>query len=257
MVSRFVVLSMPRTGSNMLVSLLDGHPAISCFGELMRKTPQWMREQGYRGALRNLEYVDPRFREDAVRFAEPRAFVDAVIAARAATAETVGCKLMLNQHPAYLAELVDDPCYAKILLHRANPLAVYSSGKIAKATGQGTARKGTVVKRAKVPFDKAEFQRFLSSHRRLYSDVRRRLAASGTAHLEVEYLDLIGGHAVPEIVAFLGADPAQALQPETIKRNPSDLLERFDNPDDVRAALKEMNAEEWTVEHRAPAEAKA
>jgi hypothetical protein len=243
---RFVVLAMPRTGSNMLVSLLDTHPEIDCFGELMRATPGWMLRQGYRGALCNLEHVDPKYRDDAVRFANPRAFVDEVIAKRA-TKPIVGFKLMLTQHPQFMDELIADTDYAKVLLYRANPLAAYSSGQIAKVTGQGTARKGMEIKRAKVTFEEDDFRRFLELRDRHYQDVRQRLTDSGP-YLEVEYLELVVGYAVPRVVDFLGAETSVELLPETIKRNPSNLLERFSNPDAVQTVLTALGAEHWAVE---------
>jgi LPS sulfotransferase NodH len=248
---RFVVLAMPRTGSNMLVSLLDTHPEIDCFGELMRPTPDWMLRKGYRGALRNLEHVDPKYRDDAVRFANPWPFVEELVA-KCATKPIVGFKLMLMQHPQFMDELIADAGYAKILLHRANPLAAYSSGEIAKVTGQGTARKGMEVKRAKVTFEEDDFRRYLELRDRRYEDVRRRLAASGP-YLEVEYLELVAGDAVPRVVDFLSAKTSVELQPETIKRNSSNLLERFNNPDAVQTLLTALGTEHWAVEGNQPA----
>ena len=231
----------------MLVSLLDAHPEIHCFGELMRRTPGWMLRDGYSGALRSLERVDPKYRDDAVRFEIPRAFVDEVMA-KLATEPIVGFKLLLAQHPDFMDELIADPGYTKILLYRANALASFSSGRIAKATGQGSAHKNTEIKRAKVTFKEYDFRRYLKRRERHYEGVRQRLAASGQAYLEIEYLDLVAGSAVPQAVAFLGADPAVALQPRTIKRNPSNLLERFNNPDTVQTVLTAMGAEHWAVE---------
>jgi hypothetical protein len=248
---RFVLLAMPRSGSNMLVSLLDTHPEIDCFGELMRITPDWMRREGYRGALLSLEHVDPKYQDDAVRFANPGAFVDELVA-KCATKPIVGFKLMLMQHPQFLDELIDDAGYAKILLYRANPLAAYSSGQIAKVTGQGTARKGMEIKRAKVTFEEEDFRRYLELRERRYEEVRQRLAASGP-YLEVEYLELVAGDAVLRAVGFLGAETSVELQPDTIKRNSSNLLERFNNPDTVQTVLTALGAEDWAVETHQPA----
>jgi len=41
----FVILASQRTGSNMLVSLLDAYPGVRCHGELFRK-------RGVEGAAR-------------------------------------------------------------------------------------------------------------------------------------------------------------------------------------------------------------
>jgi LPS sulfotransferase NodH len=244
---RFVVLSSQRSGSNMLRSLLNAHPEVTCFGELMRRTPRKMRNQGYRGALRALEHVDEKFRTDSVRFSHPRTFIDEVMA-KLVTTPVAGFKLMLNQHPQFMSELIGDPTYAKILLYRANHLASYSSEKIARATGQGALRTGMDVKRAKVRFRKGEFRRFLKTRAQQFEDVREQLAAAGGNYLEIEYLELVEGNGVSQVLEFLGADPAHDVKPKTVRRNPSNLLERFDNPDDVLKELAAMGAERWAIE---------
>ena len=48
--SEFVVFGMGRTGSSLLVSLLDSHPAICCEGEILN-------HQNWRGAWRPLEWI--------------------------------------------------------------------------------------------------------------------------------------------------------------------------------------------------------
>jgi LPS sulfotransferase NodH len=244
---RFVILTLQRSGSNMLRSLLNEHPEVTCFGELMRRTPRRMRSQGYRGALRVLEHVDQKYQTDSVRFGHPRGFVDEVMT-KLATTPIVGFKLMLNQHPKFMSELIGDPTYAKILLYRANHLASFSSEKIARATGQGAARTGMDVKSAKVRFRKGEFRRFLKAREEQFEDVRRQLAAAGGGHFEIEYLELVEGDGVVRILDFLGAECACEIKPRTIRRNPRDLLKRFDNPDDVLKELASMGAERWTTE---------
>jgi hypothetical protein len=235
----------------MLVSLLKAHPEVTCFGELMRRTPTKMRKQGYRGALRALEHVDPKFQTDSVRFADPHSFVDEVIA-KLATTPIAGFKLMLNQHPRFMSELIDDPAYAKILLYRANHLASFSSEKIARTTGQGAAREGEDVKRAKVRFRKGEFRRFLRKREEQLEDVRRQLAGAGGGRFEIEYLELVEGDGVTRVLDFLGAQSDCDVKPRTIRRNPSNLLERFDNPDDVLKELASMGAEHWAIEQPDP-----
>jgi LPS sulfotransferase NodH len=245
---RFVVLTSQRSGSNMLRSLLNEHPEVTCFGELMRRTPRRMRSQGYRGALRTLERVDEKYRTDSVRFGHPREFVDDVMA-KLATTPIVGFKLMLNQHPGFMSELISDPTYAKILLYRANHLASFSSEKIARATGQGAARTGMDIKRAKVRFRKGEFRRFLKTREEKFEDVRKQLAGAGGGHFEIEYLELVEEEdGIARVLKFLGAESACEIKPRTVRRNPTNLLERFNNPEDVLKELASMGAERWATE---------
>jgi hypothetical protein len=241
------MLTLQRSGSDMLRSVLDAHPEVTCFGELMLKTPRDMSQQGYRGTLRILERVDPKFRRDSVRFAHPRAFVDEVMA-KLATTPVAGFKLMLNQHPQFMRELIGDPTYTKIFLYRANHLASYSSHKIAKATGQGAASIRMKVKRAKVTFFKGEFRRFVNRRERLLTSARGQLAKTGENYLEIEYLELVNGDGISDVLNFLGVDPTYEVKARTLRRNPSNLLERFNNPEEVQKALTDMGIEHWSTE---------
>lgn len=247
MQQRFVILTAPRSGSNMLVSILDAHPQITCFGELMRKTAPDMARDGYRGALKALSRVDPRFRDDEVRFNEAAAFLDEAFT-KLASSSIVGFKLMLAQHKDLMRQLIDDPTWTKIVLRRANTLAAYSSEKIAKITGQGSVREGTEVKRAKALFEPKPFGRFMKRRKQQYEGVYSRLEASSQTYLDLEYLELVSGDGVRRILDFLGADPNRAAPPRTIKRNPSNLLERFENPDDVACYLRNNGLSEWQSE---------
>lgn len=244
---QFVILTAPRSGSNMLVSVLDSHPDITCFGELMRKTPPNMVNDGYRGALKTLEEIHPRFREDEVRLGAPREFIKEVFS-KVATGHIVGFKLMLRQHPTLLEQLVDDPSWAKIVLRRDNALAAYSSEKIAKITGQGSVRVGAEVKSAKCPFDRKAFARFVQRRNRQYEHVQKRLKAANVNWLDVEYRELGAQDGLQRILEFLGADPRYAAAPKTVKRNPSDILERFEEPNEVAKYLEENGLIEWKIE---------
>ena len=229
----------------MLASLLSAHPEITCFGELMnKKRSNWTRshDRTQRGSQ-----VDPKFRDYAVRFAEPKACVEEVMLKRA-NKPIVGFKLMLPQHPDFMAELIADSNFSKILIDRKNLLAAFSSNEIVKMTGQGSAKRGAEVKSAKIAFREDEFHRFVKRRQRYYADVREKLAASGQAYRETEYLDLVSYAAIPGILIFLGADPAVRLQPTTVKRNPNNILERFTNPAEVQTFLEAHGTEHWAVE---------
>lgn len=245
-VSKFVIITMQRSGSNMLGTMLDSHPQIVCFGELMRKTPKWMLKQGYKGALKILEVLD-EFKDDKVRFARPYDFVNAVFATEPRK-PIRGFKLHIDQHPAFLEQLARDPEYAAVILQRENVLAQFSSGKIAEVTGQGTARKGDTIKKAKVKFSQREFGSFLKSVEKNYQWTRSLLAASAIPLFEIKYAQLKNQEKLRELVAFLGGDPEVSIEAATEKRNPSDILSRFVNPEEARQALVRMGHPEWADE---------
>ena len=75
LMNQFVIVTAPRSGSNMLVGMLNRHPHIKCLGELMRPTPEYMLRTGYRDVLTVLEKVDPKFKDDDYRLSNAESFV--------------------------------------------------------------------------------------------------------------------------------------------------------------------------------------
>ncbi len=248
MPDKFVAISKARSGSNLLVSLLDGHPQIACFGELLRRTPDWMRREGYRGALRILERTAPVFRDDRHRFAHPAAFVRAAFATRSQEARARGFKLQLGQHPDFLVRLVKDPEWKLLVLERANKLAVFSSGQIARQTGQGNARVGQAVERARVRFCADAFERFLRNDAAKWKRARTLVRKSGKEVLSLGYTALAREDTQERLFSFLGVDPTVRVRPRTQKRNPSAILERFSNPGEVRAFVEARGQTAWLEE---------
>lgn len=249
MASRFVIITAQRSGSNMLTSLLDDHPQIACWGELMRPTPRWMRKQGYRGALKVLDRLDARYRDDSVRFAYPYDFVESVYGLPPASgAEAVGFKLHIDQHREFLERLIDDPAYKLVILQRENVLAQYSSWLIAEETGQGNARKGDAIKRARVHFGRRQFRGYVNRMQRHFEWTRSAIEKTGKSPFELRYTQLNDPARLAELIAFLGGDSSIVPEPSTAKRNPSDILDRFDNPGEVERELKRMGCPHWVTE---------
>jgi len=247
MKNKFVIITNQRSGSNMLVSMLDGHPEVKCLGELMRVTPEWMKHDGYRGVLTILEKVDPKFKDDNYRFSNPDEFVHEAFKIFPNKSH-YGFKLHLNQHKNYLYRLISDPEWKVILLKRENILAQYSSLKIAKVTGQGNAPKGTKIKKATIIFDLNDFKRFLISEKIRWEEVHNRLYETGKTFFTVNYTQLLSKKHKTEMLNYLGADPIMDLEPGTEKRNPSDILSRFVNRKDAERGLAKLSLSHWTQE---------
>ncbi len=247
MATNFVIITNQRSGSNMLVSMLDSHPQIRCFGELMRVTPDWMKRDGYRGVLRVLDQVDQIYKEDQYRFQHPYEFVRAAFAT-APKRDCYGFKIHLAQHPEFLSELIQDREWQLVVLQRENKLAQFSSSKIAEVTGQGNAPKGTRIVRARVEFKNKEFGRFLSQERKQWERVWSDIQTSGKDYFYLRYVDLVSKSAIQKLFKFLGVDPGFDVEPGTEKRNPSDILDRFTNREDVARTLEQMEKTEWSRE---------
>jgi LPS sulfotransferase NodH len=248
MKEKFVIITNQRSGSNLLVSMLNSHPEIKCFGELMRATPRWMKIKGYRGALTILEKVDPAFKSDRHRFANPGEFVQAVFATAPKRRKVIGFKQHLNQHPDFMVELIRNPDWKLVILERENKLAQFSSRKITEVTGQGNAPKGTRIKKATVEFSAREFAKFVEREAKDWERVRAEIAASGKTPFSIRYTDLLSKDPMQRLLEFLDVDPSVDVKPGTEKRNPSAILKRFSNSEDAAAALEEMGRAQWSHE---------
>jgi hypothetical protein len=249
--NKFVIVTSQRSGSNMLVSMIDSHPQIRCFGELMRVTPDWMKRDGYRGVLRMLEKVDPVYREDTFRFAHPHDFVNAVFSL-VPNRQSYGFKQHLNQNPDFLYSLIKDPDWNILLLDRENKLAQYSSQKVSQATGQGNAPKGTKIIRVQVEFKENEFKKFVKQKEKEWDVIKQKLKSNGKNYFTIRYTDLISRSAKESMLQFLGVDSLFQMDPGTEKRNSSDILSRFSNPEKIISVLEQMGHSEWIKEIFAP-----
>ena len=239
---KFVLLSTPRTGSNMLVSALSSHPEIQCFGELFRR-----HSKNSTYGLEVLHDIAQRFSGESYRHAHPLEYMSAVFST-AKDVGYVGFKLMLRQHIDVRNALIADGLFRKILLYRENILACFSSECIAKVTGQGVATGRVEIKTAKVEFDPKRFQRYWDRRKQLYTETQSLLEESGQEFYNIDYLTAATEGSLKKLVEFIGADSSVPCVPETRKRNPANILERFNNPDLVAAYLESIDREDWAVE---------
>ena len=141
---RFVVLSQPRSGSNLIVRLLQSHPNIDCFGEVLGDRIYWSKRVGSQHpALYAMRGHDPAgFVERHVWYPHPRAI------------RAVGFKLLYSQagfRPAsdgrglvsegIVERLLALPGLSVINLVRRNSLRKLLSLKKSRITGQDIALK--------------------------------------------------------------------------------------------------------------------
>lgn len=229
MASTFCVLSTPRSGSTYVCSLLDSHPEICCHQELFRPGRIWAVPVG------------PVVDDDEARARHPLRWLDAVIAASRAHDprwRAIGFKLHLLQWPSVLERVLFEPGIAILLLDRADRLAQYASQKIADETRLFTWTHDETVESVAVRFDAAEFEAFARAHDDLYR-MARLVIRERTDVLELDYERILAAETHRAVLAFLGVDPSATLRAPERRQNPSDVLARFVNPDDVVAALRQ------------------
>jgi LPS sulfotransferase NodH len=257
--TRFIILSGPRTGSNLLAQALDSNPAILCFRELFNVMHDFVQfdVEGYDNFAK--DEIEGR-RVDPVSFLDSRVFCPQPVETHA-----VGFKFQYGQFwgfPGILERLSDDSGIRVVHLQRRNPLRALVSLKLAQRTGsfvletkrqpphkrlafaarhplRATRRlqkKKLPATRPAIEVSPEELATFIvktnqtaQHHERLFR---------GHPMLRVYYEELAQSVAVVDQVSrFLGVRPAPPVI--TLRRqNPEPLAELIQNYDELRDAFK-------------------
>jgi LPS sulfotransferase NodH len=221
----FAILCVGRVGSEHLVSLLDSHPAITCFSELF--APAWSIEwQQGTLAVRHFAMTDHDL--PVTYWEELVAELDTPVA---------GLKLpwtSIQAHPKTL-ELIDDPDVDIIRLTRRDRVAQYVSAWLALESGvwhstQGAYRTQTI---------KVDPAKCLEAVNQISRD-EDRLDELARDHrvFRLTYEELVGDQRLAEIQSFLGVEPRELTSRyERLRERPLD--EVIENFDELAAALAE------------------
>lgn len=124
--TRFVILAAPRTGSNLLCTLLQSHPDVLCHHEIFNP-------DGIFTAL-PLRATDFNFGSMAERDADPLAFLERVWR-NGQDHKSVGFKMTHRQQVHVFNKVCADPDIHKIVLKRRGALKTYVSYLLAERSG--------------------------------------------------------------------------------------------------------------------------
>ena len=212
----FVILCLGRTGSTHLVSLLDSHPEIRCFGELFP----------HERATLDQEYA-PHWRSDALEYvAELTAPV---------TEPAVGFKLPLGSIQANpdALQLLEPQDLRVVRLSRLNLLALFVSRRLLASTrgsdsggDYGGATVALDPKQCLAMFKRTE------EHERYLDEL-----ATGRPTVRITYEELAGGGRLSDVQRFLGVEPVSLRSGHSRARKRS-LQETVENWPEVEGALR-------------------
>jgi hypothetical protein len=226
-VTRFVIVAAPRTGSNLLCTLLNSHPDVLCHHEVFNPGGIYYALD-FRGG--RLDLGSP-----AARDRDPLAFLDRLYWADLGH-RCVGFKWTRGQEPSVLTRVAGDPRVRTILLRRRNRLKVYASEQVALRTGQWEVyrREDLGRERPMVRVGLAELLGFVEAYEAFYASLRR----TAGPLLEVDFEDLFDVGVQGRMLRFLGVDPVPLpLRAASVKQNPTDLRLMIENFDDLAASL--------------------
>lgn len=232
--TRFVIFSVARSGTSFLTTSLRSHPQILCHGEalLPRHIPRHIH-----GSAREVLTEEMCERDPAGLVRTLWEMND--------DHPIVGFKVFAGHTPPLHIPLLQDEGIHKIVLKRDNALASWSSQQIARETGRWNARKEGSSIGATTTFLRREFDRYLNRRDKYFAKVDKQCRGP---RLDLSYAREIMDQDVSGVLEFLGADAAVETSSNKAKQLGRNVLDRFDNPDEVRAYLEETGRMDWAEE---------
>lgn len=236
---RFAILSMPRTGSTMLVEKLGSHPDVICYLALFSRREFFATDHP---PGRNLRKAIEGWDEWEVRHENYEAFTAEVIAATP-PCTAMGIKQHINGPKNVTKSMIDDPDMRIISLVRRNHLATYSSSQIALQKGWKNRRSSEPREQPQIRFDTEQFEQHIRM--REHHDHLWREMIAGHGGYEIDYSHARTSEGAAELWKFIGVDPALGGETTLVKSNAEDFLLRFENPAAVVDWLEAENRTEW------------
>lgn len=224
----FVIICLPRTGSNLLGEMLDTHPEVLCHMEIFNPKSTYLSRKPHL-----------RIGTKEERDADPWTFLRRVYEVTDGR-RVVGFKLMPDHNNRVLLSLLLNRRVRKIVLHRPNVLQTYVSNRIALETQQWQVRADASTQRPaiKVDIDVREFKRFARKVKLFDTIVRSIETLTGQRYFHVNYPQLADDRRIAvELMQFLGISPEVQLQKPIRKQNASGLQQKVGNYDQLKSEL--------------------
>jgi hypothetical protein len=229
---RFAIVSVGRSGSTMLQHLLDSHPAITCYGEAIRREAisdpgDWQRSYSH---LQMETYLR-----------------DVLFAPHSGPA---GMRMMW-EHSLEFPETWDVLSrmgFGLILNRRCNRLDLYLSMRLAQTVGDWSSR--ALYPEARIRVDTEDFLRHSEGWSLMERDI------SGLAErfpsISVIYEDVRRGVGLDDIQRFIGVEPVP-LHTITVRARWQRRDEVIENWDELMRDLSGTPWEEWLLEEEGAA----
>ena len=202
--TKFVIFSYPRSGSNLLCSMLNLHPHILCHHELFHPRKIWYSKDFH--SIYSQNFSNPVCRQDLVngkigidsikqRDRNPENFIIKTWQHNYGC-QAVGFKLFPNHIPNVAKLLLKDKDVKKILLLRQNKVKSYVSYLIAKKTkiwNESIKNQTQIIKGENntVTVDVNSLLKWSNEQDRYFSQIRQYLTNSQQCFLEINYENLV------------------------------------------------------------------
>jgi len=239
-IKKFVIISIPRSGSNLMVSLIGGHEEITCYPELFH--PHAIFDGGH-FARHNIEYNIDKRNED------PHTFLEYIYKQRfGKNIKAIGFKIFPDQDEKLLRALIREPSLKKIVLIRDNYLMNFLSQKTAQQSKVYFVKPGTgkELEDIRIEVNWNEFIKYEERFQSFFEDVLGQLNASGQRFCEIQYEELLQPEHQARLLKFLEVEPDPGLlKIRSEKQNKLTLEEKVLNYEGLKEKLIESGKERY------------
>jgi LPS sulfotransferase NodH len=231
MQNNFVIISIPRSGSNYLCGILNSHPEIICHHELYHESAIYY-SLDHRKDL-NLGNI-------AFRNANPLGFLDSIWETRFSQ-KAAGFKLFPGHNDIVLNHVLRNTSILKIFLERPNLLRAFISQKIAEMTGIYSSLQGSGKPVRKITISGEEFRNYADEVNRYFSDCKQVLSETQQTALILRYPDIIDSEDLQKALQFLNVDINRPLSTPHQKQGNYSLPMIVENYSQLATELKHYN----------------
>jgi LPS sulfotransferase NodH len=241
-----MVLTQARTGSNMLVSMLDSHPNIKCFGEVFNPASSF----GYINWQSNS--YKRRIAHKYLRDYNIERYIDSLLSVGPEdNTQAVGFKVI---YPGQFDRWPNLRCYCRendfkvISLIRKNLIRKYISSKIANFEGVWSTQERRE-KSVSIEIDISDLSRFIDRIETIYHLIDSLTVEFRGIQISYEELSSNRESVMIEVLQFLGIEEleVQALKAKTAKQNPERLEQVIQNYDEVCSFINKTRYK-WCLE---------
>jgi LPS sulfotransferase NodH len=228
----FVILAVPRSGSNLLCTLLNSHPELLCHHEVFN--PQGI----FTARSRPKHPFDFGSMWDRDR--DPLGFLQRVWQSGEDCA-AVGFKWTRGQNEVVLNHVMQEPSIRKLVLRRRNGIKTFVSEQIARLTDQWELYDAAELRpRPQIEIDGDELRNHIAGNEAFYRRVLDQLTQDEQPFLELEYERLFDAHVHRTVLRFLEVEPDDVgLRASSVKQNPTDLRGLVKNFDELALSLQD------------------
>lgn len=239
-----VVLAAHRTGSHLLINLLNSSGRVFIDGEILNA--------GKISLFGDDLPADRKDGLDMLRISDPVRFAKVMMGRSFHTdgrhlggIAVRGFKLFPEHARNVYDWALDHPTVRIVHLYRDNLLAEFSSYLVAMRDGHWVGGPDSA-QRLRILFDRDRFLRFVDMKQRYLENLRGRLASRAAPSIDIEYSQ-IARSSVNRVLSFLLDEPVDApVSALGLKQQLNErVIERFVNPDEVLACLAEIGQAQW------------